>query len=83
MRMFLSETIKGTDCGSSVHYGVLAQDPSLGIIKDDKLDRFVDPSVAEAELNTLIGPSDCTVPQTTRKLDDIRGSFGVKTDDES
>lgn len=74
--------IKGTHRWRPVHYGVLAHDSSLGIVEDDKLHRFVDPSVAEAESNTPIGLRDCTVPQTTREINDIGGFFGVKTDDE-
>lgn len=74
---------KGAYSGSAVHYRVLTHDPSPGIIEDDKLDGLVDPPVAETELNTFIGPGDSTVPQTTRELDDIRGTFGVKTYNES
>ena len=71
MRALLYGTTKRSYCGSSVHYRVFAHDPSLGIIKDDKLDWLVDPSVAEAELNTFIGPGDCTMPQSTGELDVI------------
>ena len=74
--------IKGTHRWCPVHYGVLAHDSSLGIVEDDKLHRFVDPSVAEAESNTPIGLRDCTVPQTTREINNVGGFFDVKTDDE-
>ena len=78
MRMILFQGAKRTYRRSSIHYGMFAHEPSLGIIKDDKLDWLIDPSIAEAELNAFIGPGDCTVPQTTRELDCIRGNFGVE-----
>jgi hypothetical protein len=62
MRALLFGTIKRTYCRSSVHYRVLTHEPSLGVIKDDKFDWFVDPPVAETELDTFIGPGDCAVP---------------------
>lgn len=61
----------GTHCGGSVHYRVFAHKSGLGIIEDDKLDWLVHPSIAEAELNALVGLGDRTMPQTTRKLDRI------------
>jgi len=70
-----------TYCWGSVHNGMLAHDSSLGIIEDDKLDRLVDPSVAQTELNTLVGRGDTTMPQITRELDNIRGFLGIKADD--
>jgi hypothetical protein len=51
-----------TYCGGSVHYRVFAHEASLGIIKDDKLDWLVHPTVAETELNALIGQGDGTMP---------------------
>ena len=71
MRKIPLGRIEGTYCGSSVHYRVLAHEPSLDVIKHDKFDRLVDPSVAETELNAFVGPGDSTVPQTTRELDDV------------
>ena len=68
--------------GGSVHYRVFAHDSSLGIIKDNKLDWLVDPSVAEPKLDTLICPSDCTMPEATREFDNVRRFLGVKADDE-
>ena len=61
---------------------MLAHEPSLGIIKDDKLDRLVDPSVAEPKLNTLVGSGNCTMPQAAGEFDNVRGFLGVKADDE-
>lgn len=58
MRVALFRTTEVTHCGSSVHYRVLAHDPSLCVVKDDELDWLVDPSVAETELNTFIRPGD-------------------------
>lgn len=62
---------------------MLAHEPGFCVLKYDELDWLVDPPVAEAELNAFIGPGDCAVPQTTRKLDDIQGSFGVEAYNES
>ena len=78
MRTMPLRTVERTYCGSSVHYRVLAHEPSLGIIKDNKFDWLVDPSVAETELNAFVGAGDSTVPQTARELDNIRGPFGVE-----
>lgn len=63
----------------SIHYGVLAHDSCLGIIENDKLDRLVDPAIAEPQLNTLVGPGNCTMPQATREFDSVRGILSVKT----
>ena len=71
-----------TYCRGSIHDGVLAHESSLGIIEDDKFNWLVDPSVAKPKLNTLVGPSDCTMPQATREFDNVRGFLGVKADDE-
>jgi hypothetical protein len=54
MRVFLFWVAKETYCGSPVHDRVFAHEPSLGIIKYDKLDWLVDPSVAETELKAFI-----------------------------
>lgn len=61
---------------------MLAHDPSLCVIKDDELDRFIDPSITEPELNTLVSWRDLTMPQTTRELDWIRRFLSIKADDE-
>ena len=61
---------------------MLAHEASLGIVEDDKLDWLVDPSVAEPKLNTLVGPSDRTMPQAAGEFDNVRGFLGVKADDE-
>jgi hypothetical protein len=82
MSSLLSEMIKGTYCRGSVHDRVLTHESSLGVIEDDKLDWLVDPSVAETELDTTVGLSDRTMPQTTRELDDVRRFLSVKADDE-
>jgi hypothetical protein len=82
MSVFLPEMIGGTHHWRPVHYGMLAHDSSLGIAEDDKLRWFVDPPVAKAELNTLIGMRDCAMPQATREINNIGGFFGVKADDE-
>lgn len=71
-----------TYCRSSIHNRVLAHEPCFDIIEDDELHWLVNPSVTETELNTLIGRGDSTMPQATRKLDDIRGFLGIKADDE-
>ena len=71
-----------TYCRGSIHDGVLAHESSLGIIEDDKLDWLVNPSVAETELNALFRWGDCTMPQTTRELDDIRRLLSIEADDE-
>ena len=82
MSTLASEMSKGAHCGGSVHYRVLAHKSSLDVVKDDKFDRLIDPSVAEAELNTLAGLGDGTMPQTTGELDSVRGFLGVKANDE-
>jgi hypothetical protein len=82
MSILLSEASRGAHCWSSVHYRVLAHKSSLDVVEDDKFDRLIDPSVAEAELNTLAGLGDGTVPQTAGELDSVRGFLGVKADDE-
>lgn len=69
-----------THRGGSIHYGVLAHETSLGIIENDKLDWLVDPPVTEPQLNALVGLGNCTVPQATRELDNVRGILGVETD---
>ena len=61
---------------------MLAHEPSLGIVEDDKLDRLVNPSVAEPKLNTLVGSGDCSMPQAAGEFDNVRGFLGVKADDE-
>jgi hypothetical protein len=71
---------KGAHCGGSVHHRVLSHKPSLDVVKDDKFDWLVDPSVAEAELNTLAGLGDGTMPQTAGELDSVRGFLGVEAD---
>ena len=82
MSTLLSEVSQRAHCWSSVHYRVLAHKSSLDVVEDDKFDRLIDPSVAEAELNTLTGLGDGAVPQTTGELDGVRGFLGVKANDE-
>ena len=77
----LLDAMKGpTYCGGSIHYGVLAHEPSLGIIENDKLDRLVDPAIAEPQLNAVIGAGNCAMPQATRELDNVRGFLSVEAD---
>ena len=82
MSTLLSGVSQRTHSWSSVHYRVLAHKSSLDVVEDDKFDRLIDPSVAEAELNTLAGPGDGTMPQTAGELDSVRGFLGVKANDE-
>lgn len=60
---------------------MLAHEPRLGVIEDNKLDWLIDPSVAETKLNTLVGSGDSTMPQATGELDGIRGFLGIEADD--
>ena len=69
--MILDDQGDLTYCGGPVHYRVLTHESSLGIIKDDKFDWLIDPSVAKAKLNAFTSLGDPTMPQTTREVDDV------------
>lgn len=67
-------------CGGSIHYGVLAHESSLDIIENDKLDGLVDPPITEPQLNAVVGPGNCAMPQVTREFDNVRGFLSVEAD---